>query len=145
MLPRANTSLRFKLALLAGVPVIGALLLAVFVVNDAREGARSAASLGSIENLAQLTAYIAQVLHAVQDERAASALVEGREAAAASNVDREPLLGTRTETDAAMARLEGFLSARDRSKLPPRLNRGLKETEQALRELAPFRLLIDGD
>jgi two-component system chemotaxis sensor kinase CheA len=145
MIPRAKASLRFKLALLAGVPVIGALLLAVFVVNDAREGARSAASLGSIENLAQLTAYIAQVLHAVQDERAASALVEGREAAAASNVDREPLLGTRTETDAAMARLEGFLSARDRSKLPPRLNRGLKETEQALRELAPFRLLIDGD
>src|SRR5580700_2385168 len=99
-LPRTKASIRTKLALLAGVPVIGALLLAVFVVNDARAGAKSAASLGSIEDLAQLTAYIAQVLHAVQDERAASALVEGAEAAALSSVDREPLLGTRTQTDA---------------------------------------------
>ena len=70
MLLRARTSIRAKLALLAGVPVVGALLLALFVAHDARQQAASAASLGSIEDLARLTAYIADELHAEQDERA---------------------------------------------------------------------------
>src|SRR5580698_3998257 len=101
MLPRIKISIRLKLALLAGVPVIGALLLAMFVVNDARQGAASAASLGSIEDLAQLTAYIAEVLHAVQDERAVSAIAEGSEASAPGKAGAGASAGARRDTDAA--------------------------------------------
>jgi two-component system, chemotaxis family, sensor kinase CheA len=143
MISRTKASIRTKLALLAGVPVIGALLLAIFVVNDARQGAKSAASLGSIEDLAQLSAYIAEVLHAVQDERAAGAIAEGGEAATPPKLDATPSIDARRETDAAAKRLESFLSTRDRSKLPPRLTRGLATTEGALRDLQPLRGRID--
>jgi two-component system chemotaxis sensor kinase CheA len=143
MLPRAKTSIRFKLSLLAGVPVIGALLLAIFVANDARLGAASAASLGSVEDLAQLTAYIAEVLHAVQDERAVSSIAEGLEGATPARVASKASVDARHETDVAAMRLETFLSRRDRSKLPPRLTRGLSVTEAALQNLKPLRARED--
>jgi two-component system, chemotaxis family, sensor kinase CheA len=143
MLPRVKHSIKLKLALLAGVPVIGALLLAMFVANDARQGAASAASLGSIEDLARLTTYIAEVLHAVQDERAVSAIAEGAEASKPSRLDTRASVDARRGTDAAAAHLESFLSTRDRSKLPPRLTRGLAITENALQELQPLRGRID--
>src|SRR5277367_5156431 len=78
-----RTSIRAKLALLAGVPVVGALLLALFVAHDARQQAASAASLGSIEDLARLTSYIADELHAEQDERAVLGVADGLVDAAA--------------------------------------------------------------
>ena len=40
--------IRLKLILLAGVPVIGALLLAISSAREARRQAQSAAALGSI-------------------------------------------------------------------------------------------------
>src|SRR5271170_4378834 len=115
-----TTSIRAKLALLAGVPVIGALLLALFVAHDARQGAASAASLGSIEDLARLTAYIAEVLHAVQDERAVSAIAEGAETAIPSKPVSRSWSPTeaRRHTDESAGRLEAFLAVHDRSKLP---------------------------
>ena len=51
-------SIRYKLGLLAGVPVIGALLLSGIIVQDARRQAESAAALGSVEDLALLAAKI---------------------------------------------------------------------------------------
>ena len=143
MLTGAKTSIRAKLAVLAGVPVIGALLLALFVVHDARQRAASAAALGSIEDLARLTAYIADVLHAVQDERATSAIAGGGEPA--SRVHRQggaPLDAAR-DTDRAAQRLQAFLSNRDRSKLPVRLARGLVASAAALAELAALRERAD--
>ncbi len=139
MLHGPRTSIRAKLALLAGVPVVGAVLLALFVAHDARQRAASAASLGSIEDLARLTSYIAEVLHAVEDERAARAIAAG--------------LGPRAEapdaayhaTDAATARLESFLATRDRTKLPARLARDLVASEEQLRALGATRALDDQD
>jgi two-component system chemotaxis sensor kinase CheA len=137
-------SIRVKLALLAGVPVIGALLLALLVANDARQRAASAASLGSIEDLARLTSYIADVLHAVQDERAVTSIAEGLEASKRGAADTRVTTEARRTADASAARLESFLASRDRSKLPPRLARGLTLTESALRELTPLRARAAG-
>jgi two-component system chemotaxis sensor kinase CheA len=133
-----TTSIRAKLALLAGVPVIGALLLALFVVRDANLRAASAASLGSIEDLARLTATMTDVLHAVQDERAVLALATGPVGAVGPELAQRVASAGR-ETDATATRLDGFLAKRDRAKLPPRLTRGLADATRALESLAPLR------
>ncbi len=153
ILRRTLFSMRTKLALLAGVPMIGALLLALFVTNDARERAASAASLGSIEDLARLTSYIADVLHSVQDERARSAMRAGQRAASPAD-SAAPLPagteawsapnGARLATDTAAARLQTFLSTRERAKLPARLSRGVVNTENALVALPELRARLDG-
>ena len=134
----ARTSIRAKLALLAGVPVVGALLLALFVAHDARQQAASAASLGSIEDLARLTASIADELHAEQDERAVLSVADGalggsraRFAEASADAGRA--------TDVAAGRLEAFLSTRDRTKLPARLTRGLADAQAARLRLEVLR------
>ena len=132
----APASIRAKLALLAGVPVSARLLLALFVVNDARQRATSAASLGSIEDLAQLS-----VVHRRRPPRRAGRARgggdrRGAEAATPPKLDATPSIDARRETDAAAKRLESFLSTRDRSKLPPRLTeRPRDRREAALRDL----------
>jgi two-component system chemotaxis sensor kinase CheA len=130
MLFHARTSIRAKLALLAGVPVVGALLLALFVAHDARQQAASAASLGSIEDLARLTASMADVLHAEQDERAVLSVADGRDGPSRARLDLASSTAARA-TDAAAGRLEAFLSTRDRTKLPARLTRGLADAQAA--------------
>ena len=138
-------SIRTKLALLAGVPVVAALLLALVVANDARQRFASAASLGSIEDLARLTSYMADLLHALEDERAASAMVQGVEAQGKARSDRAPEAEARRATDAAAERLEGFLLRRDRAKLPARLSKGLREAEDVLRALPGLRRRLDAE
>jgi two-component system chemotaxis sensor kinase CheA len=133
MLHGVRTSIRAKLALLAGVPVVGALLLALFVAHDARQRAASAASLGSIEDLARLASYIADVLHSVQDERAAWSTAEGKGARGV-----EPTLAFR-ETDAAAKALDAFLATRQRAKLPSRLARDLVEADADIKTVAQAR------
>ncbi len=76
-------SIRHKLGLLAGIPIVGALLLALQIIGGAREQARKAAALGSIESLAELSAEMTNVVHALQLERAAEALTLGLHAQAA--------------------------------------------------------------
>ncbi|HTQ44755.1 MAG TPA: nitrate- and nitrite sensing domain-containing protein [Polyangiaceae bacterium] len=142
MLPRARLSIRAKLALLAGMPLLGALLLAFFVANDTRQRAASAASLGSIEDLARLTSYIADLLHGVQDERAASAIAAGAPTPRGGEYT-EVLPRVRGDTDAAARRLEEFLANRDRHKLPARLAGGLVNAEAALGALPALRASID--
>ena len=61
--------IRLKLILLAGVPVIGALLLAISSAREARRQAESAAALGSIEDLAQLAGHMSRLVHELQFER----------------------------------------------------------------------------
>ncbi len=130
MLLRARTSIRAKLALLAGVPVVGALLLALFVAHDARQQAASAAALGSIEDLARLTASMADELHAEQDERAVLSVADGLDGPSRARLDHASSTAARA-TDVAAGRLEAFLSTRDRTKLPARLTRGLADAQAA--------------
>ncbi|MGK4002359.1 nitrate- and nitrite sensing domain-containing protein [Sorangium sp. So ce1036] len=151
-----------KLWSLAGVPVAGALLLSAMIVGDARQQAARAAAIGTIEDLAQLSSRMAEPLHALQKERAWTAVVEGLEVrppdtshadgaqgqappphrAAALLRARGELAAARAATDASLAHLEAFLAApaRDLSRLPsPRLARYLAEARARVGELAAFR------
>src|SRR5687768_6941647 len=77
MWPFDNLKVRSKLTLLVGVPVLGALLLSGFIALDARQRATSAAALGSITDLAELSARMNHVVQALQRERAETALSVG--------------------------------------------------------------------
>lgn len=72
-----KVSLRHKLALLAGIPVLGAILLSGLIVRDAQNDARKAAALGSVENLARLSLLMTEALDALHAERALTSLVQG--------------------------------------------------------------------
>ncbi|WP_437992493.1 nitrate- and nitrite sensing domain-containing protein [Sorangium sp. So ce145] len=154
-----SASIRLKLWSLAGVPVAGALLLAAMIVGDARQQAARAAGIGSIEDLAQLSSIMAQPLHALQKERAWTALVEGLEARPPETTDVEgerhatpplnraaellraggQLRDARAATDESLAQLDAFLAARDLSGLPRRLARDLADGRAKVGELGAFR------
>jgi len=119
--------IRLKLLLLAGVPVIGALILATLMARDARRQAESAAALGSIEDLARLSAQMSGLVHALQFERNSLSLHMAKKTLEA------PELTTRfAETDAARRQLGDFLQARKVSSLPPRLARDLNKAQEKL-------------
>lgn len=158
-----SASIRLKLWSLAGVPVAGALLLAAMIVGDARQQAARAAGIGSIEDLAQLSSIMAKPLHALQKERAWTALVEGLEARPPETTDVEVerratpplnraaellragghLRDARAATDESLADLDAFLAARDLSGLPRRLARDLAEARAKVGELGAFRSEAD--
>lgn len=158
-----SASIRLKLWSLAGVPVAGALLLAAMIVGDARQQAARAAGIGSIEDLAQLSSIMAKPLHALQKERAWTALVEGLEARPPETTDVEGerratpplnraaellragghLRDARAATDESLAALDAFLAERDLSGLPRRLARDLAEARAKVGELGAFRSQAD--
>ncbi|HEX9621376.1 MAG TPA: hypothetical protein VF989_14635, partial [Polyangiaceae bacterium] len=70
MWPFDRMKVRFKLALLAGVPVLGAMMLSALIARDAQERAQTVAALGSIEDLASLTESTTALVYELQQERA---------------------------------------------------------------------------
>ncbi len=138
-------SIRIKLLLLAGVPVIGALVLAGVIASDARDRATTAAALGSIDDLAHLTSQMSATMHALQAERARVALREG--------LGDKPLAATMkpaidkqyADTDVVIGQLESFLANRDLSKLPPRLAGGLGTARKQLDQRGAFRARVDAE
>ncbi len=127
----------FKLGVLAGIPVIGALLLAGEVGRSAREQARTADAIGSIQDLAELSARMTNTVDELQDERASAALslglraAETPKAAALERTDAR-LLAQEAKTDRALSRLNEFLAERDASRLPSRLRTDLSQARAAL-------------
>ena len=122
--------IRLKLVLLAGVPVIGALILATIIARGARREAQSAAAIGSIEDLARLSAQMTGLVHALQFERNELSLRMAQKALGA------PELNERfNRTDTARRQLSDFLATRQVSSLPPRLARDLRAAEDKLRGL----------
>jgi two-component system, chemotaxis family, sensor kinase CheA len=124
----------FKLAVLAGVPVIGALLLSAHITREARERARSTEGIGSIEDLAELSARMTATLGELQTERALAALLAGFEAA-----DPSALLAQETKTDVAVRAIDGFLAKRDLSRLPQGLSGDLGRARARLQQLPEMR------
>ncbi len=114
--------IRLKLILLAGVPVIGALILAISSARDARRQAESAAALGSIEDLAHLSARMSGVVHELQFERHELSLRAAEKRLAAAEVAAQL-----AKTDAVLEQLTDFLATRQVSSLPPRLARDLQQ------------------
>jgi signal transduction histidine kinase/HAMP domain-containing protein len=134
----------FKLAILAGIPVIGAVLLASQIANDARDQARAADSIGTIEDLAELSARMTATVDELQTERAAAALSLGLQQASPARAEEQQraaanLLVQEAKTDVAVGGMNAFLHERDLSKLPRRLQADLSRARAALREAAGQR------
>lgn len=145
-------SLRHKLALLAGIPVIGVVLVSALVVIQAQSEAQRAAALGSVESLAHLSELMSGVVEQLQRERAitalhdgtaADALLEGQEISGQEQL-RVRLQRQREETTNALVRLDEFFADRDISKLPVRLANNLSEGRERLRQLSQFRSMANG-
>jgi signal transduction histidine kinase len=133
-----------RLGLLAGVPVIGVLLLSAQIEESARSRARSADAIGSVEDLAELSVRMTDTVGQLQTERAAAALTLGWRGAdpapaAAEKDAMAGLLAQESKTDAAIGAMDGFLAQRDLSRLPVRLNADLSHTHAALAGLAAER------
>ncbi|HYQ41329.1 MAG TPA: SpoIIE family protein phosphatase [Polyangiaceae bacterium] len=154
-----NLSIRHKLALLAGIPIVGALLLALQIISSVRLQARKADALGSIDSLAELSAQMTSTVHALQLERASEALVLGihlKLQKDAASGDEEPSTAKAESaaaresdehvraTDRALTDLGAFLKARDVSRLPPRLAGPLVEAQQRLKQLPALRAQVTG-
>jgi serine phosphatase RsbU (regulator of sigma subunit) len=143
--------------LLAGIPIVGALLLALQIISGARLQAQKAEALGSIEGLAELSAQMTSTVHSLQLERASEALALGihlQRAKAASNATADPSAASDERSavhdsdeqirasDRALTQLDSFLKALDVSRLPPRLAGPLLEAQRRLKELPALRAKI---
>ena len=127
-------SITYKLALLAGIPVVGALVLSWMVISTAQEQVRSAEALGSVEDLAALASKASYLVQSLQTERAELAMQMGK-------APTPEIQGTFKETDAALADLQTFLASRDLDKLPDRLAGDLKSAQERLDHLSDTRTL----
>ena len=148
-------SIRHQLALLSGIPLLGALLLAFEIVDGARQQVRKVQALGSIDSLAELSARATSAVHALQLERASEALTLGlrrrahagapdtaasaRELAARSDTAQRVV-----ESDRELAQLNEFLNARDVTRLPPRLAGPLLDAQRQLQGLPVLRARVSG-
>ena len=147
-------SIRHKLGLLAGIPIVGALLLALQIIGAAREQARKVEALGSIESLADLSAQMTSMVHALQLERASEALslglrkriaddtADGKDVKAVTDSVAQTDLDTAADialSEQAQARLDRFLVGRDVSRLPQRLAGPLLEAQGLLQGLPELR------
>ena len=126
--------IRLKLILLAGVPVLGALFLATLISRDAQQRAQSAAALGTIEDLARLSAQMSSLVHELQFERNEVALRLGLKTPDAPELQRRF-----AQTDEARQQLTLFLSQRQVATLPARLARDLKAAQAQLTGLPEQR------
>ena len=133
--------IRLKLILLAGVPVLGALILATLISRDAQNRAQSAAALGSIEDLARLSAHMSKLVQELQFERSELALRLGLKTPQA-----EELKARFDHTDEASRELAAFLAQRKVATLPARLARDLGTAQQQLTRLPDERqAALSGD
>lgn len=123
-----------KLAVLAGVPVIGALLLSAHITREANERARSSAGIGSVEDLAELSARMTATIGELQSERALAALAAGFE-----KPDTGALVAQEAKTDSAVHAMDEFLVKRDLSRLPRRLGGDLGRARKQLGQLGAER------
>jgi len=126
--------IRLKLILLAGVPVLGALILATLIARDAQNRAQSAAALGSIEDLARLSAQMSKLVQELQFERSELGLRLGLKTPAA-----EQLKLRFERTDQASRELGDFLARRKVTTLPARLARDLVAAQEQLKRLPQER------
>lgn len=130
---------RAKLMLLAGVPVLGTLLLSLLVVIEVQQRARAAAGVGSIENLAHLTGKMLHLIHDLQWERAEVTYAAG------GAKDRQRELQVRFDhTDGALADLSDFLNRREASQLPRALHENLNAAREQLLRLKDVRASAQG-
>jgi two-component system chemotaxis sensor kinase CheA len=130
-------NVRFKLALLAGVPVLGALILSALIARDAQRRAATAKAIGSVEDLVQLTERVARVVHELQAERSQAAFRSGIGDANGPDLQRQE-----ERTDRALDSLAAFLAERDASALPVALRENLETARRQLAALSDQRAKV---
>lgn len=131
-------------------------MLASVLWAHAQRGAESAAALGSVDDLAELSVGMSELVHELQAERALSALFLGQRAKANDPLNEDPkraeeqaarhaaeLKRQRGATDAARAKLQRFLDGRNLSKLPLRLRNDLESSRVTLGSLEQVRNQTD--
>ncbi len=141
---RAFRKIAFKLAILAGVPVIGALLLSLEIASDARDRAHTAEAIGSIEDLAELSARMTATVDELQTERASAALALGWHDAGVEHTLEQraantALVAQAAKTDLAAADMNAFLRERDLARRPHRLQANLQRALTALTQVRQTR------
>ncbi|HET9959627.1 MAG TPA: SpoIIE family protein phosphatase [Polyangiaceae bacterium] len=164
MSAKTSVTIRLKLGLLAGLPVLGALVLAAILVRDARLQVQKAEGLGTIEHLAQLSNAIGQLVNALQTERAQLCWLTGQKRHARAPRDSElpdfaqpaalppssptsaPTQGPEnlereySATDKALKKLDAFLQGSSSVGMPERLGRDLREARKSVEALRRGRL-----
>lgn len=143
-------SIRSKLALLAGVPVIGAGILSAQIVTQARAQVRLAEALGSVESLVELSERTTTLIHGLENERTSLCLATGYRVAAGHGESQMNLETTAQQarvimvrTDTALESLNRFLMVRNESALPKRLSDSLRTAKLQLRGIAKIRAQLD--
>lgn len=142
-----RVSLKYKLGLLAGIPVLGAVVLAGLIVVHAASESEKARALGSIENLGELSHLMTNALEHLQKERATVALAAGLHQAKHDDSRAVPsypdlavlLTASQLETDRARVRLESLVRSSDVTRLPPRLAENLGAALDSVSRLGVFR------
>jgi methyl-accepting chemotaxis protein len=130
-------SVRMRLLLMAAIPIVGLLF---FAISDLvhRSGVVSEAT--EIQQLAEFSGHIGELVHHLQRERGASAVFIG----SGGNDGRATLVEQRRLTDAARASLEAFLGgfnpAAYGSEFRAQFDKGL----EAVAKLAEHRRGVDG-
>src|SRR5688572_8749171 len=127
-------TIRLKLGLLAGIPVLGALVLGLLIAASAKRSAETAAELGSVEELAAVVASIGELVDELESERALVARSLVPPAKPAPSVEPQW-----AETEAARLRLLKFMSQRELASMPERLSRNLETWRKADDELGKLR------
>jgi serine phosphatase RsbU (regulator of sigma subunit) len=127
-------TIRLKLGLLAGIPVLGALVLGLLIAASAKRSAETAAELGSVEELAAVVASIGELVDELESERALVARSLVPPAKPAPSVEPQW-----AETEAARLRLLKFMSQRELASMPERLSRNLETWRKADDELGNLR------
>ncbi|MEO6603720.1 MAG: nitrate- and nitrite sensing domain-containing protein, partial [Polyangiaceae bacterium] len=132
------------MALLAGVPVIGAALVSARLATDTRDRARTADDVGSIEDLADLSMRMTATVDALQTERAAAALTRGLRGSENVYTPKQRqadglLSAQEKKTDATVKAMDTFLLQRDLTRVSPRLRGDLDRARHGLQRLARER------
>ncbi len=156
-----NLTIRTKLSLLAGIPVLGSLLLALQIVRDAQIQVQKNKDLGTIEHVAQLSEVMGTLVNELQAERALAARMQGQTAptagagpdvldATAEPIRHNPQIRAVQEsfekqivfTKDAARRLAGLVDEQEVRKLPERLAILVQQAGASLRGLEALRAQV---
>jgi serine phosphatase RsbU (regulator of sigma subunit) len=154
-----NLTIRAKLSLLAGIPVLGSLLLALQIVRDAQIQVQKNKTLGTIEHVARLSETMGKLVSELQAERSLAARLQGQTAPdvggnadepdtnAASVHDATEIRATQdayraqtTSTKNAAQALAAIVDQQEIGKLPDRLSLDVRQASSSLATLEALRV-----
>jgi len=145
-MPRSFRKIGVKLAILAGAPLLGTLLLSAEIAREDRTRGESAAAIGSFEDLAELSARMNTTVNELERERAHAALAlglaDGAEQQVLAAQANRALTEQERRTDGALAAMAGFLAHRDLKRLPPALSHDLAQARAEIERLGVTRQKI---